>query len=92
MANLFENSFGDLCDHKARTYRHRPEPTTRHFDISYLVIAKSAVASCHELMILPSGLFPLFPSLHTTQSLRDAEVYRLSLCKLPIVGVWQQFI
>ena len=54
-------------------------------DISYFVIAKSAVASSHELMILPSRLFP---SLHTTQSLRDAEVHGLSLCKLPIVGVW----
>ena len=50
--------------------------------MSYFVIAKSAVAS--ELMILPSRLFP---SLHTTQSLHDAEVYRLSLCKLAIVGM-----
>ena len=82
-------TFEVLCGQKALTYRHQPEPMTRHFDISYFVIAKSAVASSHELMTLPSRLFP---SLHTTQSLRDAEVYRLSLCKLPIVGVWQQFI
>ena len=57
---------------------------THHVDISYFVVAKGAVASSHELMVLPSRLFP---SLRTTQLLRDAEVYRLSLCKLPIVGV-----
>ena len=85
MANLFEDSFEVPCGQKALTYRHRPEPMTRHFDISNFVIVKSAVASSHELVILPSRLFP---SLHTTRSLRDAEVYRLSLCKLPIAAVW----
>ena len=71
------------CGQKALTYRHRPEPMTCAFDMSCFVIAESAVAS--ELMILPSRPFP---SLHTTKSLRDAEVYRLSLRKLPMVGVW----